>query len=217
MAKKVFVQRTKLPPKNEIVSTDIYVDEYGQWSAKIGNDSHETAVLSKLREWIDAQVKRQREPHVEYVPFIEIMQVRGTGSSYSDRDPDASLRFWFEVVLLSKDIYEESKSNGKINHFRLKRPAQVIELKVYEDLTRAPRYGGDKRRDENYEDHEGDGRWSRIVEFTPQRYQAVCAIRDKIIELRERLNDLLVRTDGAADMLDKIPVMALLAPPEKKS
>jgi len=218
MAKKVFVHKVKLPPAGEEVGTDIYVDDGGRWSAKIGLDSCDTMVLAELRIWIDKTVKRQRAPQIEYAPFIEIFQVKGMESSYSDKTPAAGVRFWFDIVLLSAETYEQTDhavKGGEVTHFRLKKFAKVTRaLTVVEDESRVPQYEGDRKRWEVYKD-DGKNFWSRIVPFTAKRYQAVCAIRDKINELRERLDTLLVQTDGAADALDKMPITALLAAPEK--
>jgi len=224
VAKKVFIRTVKLPAPHEPVSVDIYADSInGYWSASVGENSHESASLSDVQTWIDKMVKTGLPDPVEYAPFIEIHRP-WESDRHTWRGPTrSSLIFDFGVKYLSKEVYEEtvrgSKNEPAVRRFRLVKKAVLDDdLTIRVDVDHEPKYDTDRRRVEDSTGDSSDQLTSSIVPYTSQRWQALLAITNQLNSLRERLGDILVQKGGAsaADILDKVTVRQLLAPPEGK-
>ena len=213
--KKVFVHEVKLLPPRESVKVDIYAEsDAGFWSATIGESSYENQDIRKVKAWITQHVKLGLPDPVEYVPFIEIGHVREETGYSARKETRASLIFDYNVLFLSKEVYEETGRDGETHRFRRKGKAIVAaDLTVYRDPDEpdeSERRPWEKRRDENSE--ENGKRYAAIVPYTVQRYQALLTLSGRLNELRERLDELLVQSGDAAEALDRVEVLGLLGP-----
>ena len=212
--KKVFVHEVKLPPPHALVCVDIYAEsDAGYWSATVGENRFESKDIREVKDWITKLVKNGVPDPVEYVPFIEIGRVREETSYGARSETRASLIFDYNVLFLSKEVYEETV-RGETKRFRRKRKAIVeADMMVYRDPDEPDEDGShrwEKRRDENSEE---DGRrYAAIVPYTAQRYQALLTLTGRLNELRERLDALLVQSGDAAEALDRVEVLGLLGP-----
>lgn len=164
------------------------------------------------------RVKNGLPDPVEYVPFIEIGHVREETGYSARRETRASLIFDYNVLFLSKEVYEETV-RGATRRFRRKRKAIVeADLTVYRDPDEPEEddsHRWEKRRDENSEE---DGkRYAAIVPYTVQRYQALLTLTSRLNELRERLDALLVQSGDAAAALDRVEVLGLLGSMPQKA
>lgn len=217
--KKLFTHEVKLPTGD--VSVDIRVSRHGMFSAEIGLDSIEDSDIGKVRTWITETVKRSKT--LEFTPWIEIdspeQEHRRYGRRHFDESAvrDATLSICFKVLLLSTETFSDTKPrfNGRVDRFRISRACKVTKK-----LAVVP--------DESVEEHRRDSHWdvedddvagkdrehrrTRLLPYTPQRYQALVGMIDSIEAARKRLDDVLVQSDDGAKLLDTAAGQLLLMP-----
>jgi hypothetical protein len=214
--KKVFVHTVKLKPPKGDVKVDICADTFGAWSAKVGLNSYETKDLQELKKWIDRTVRADQPDTVNYGPFIEIWRPISESRYGSESDLQASIIFSFEPMLLSTEVYERvtRDGKGKIGRFRRSQACRVSKNLTVEldEEKQERRHESANERDEDTTDDYQRGKRCALIPFTPARWLALKSIRDRLIELRVRLDELLVQGTAAADVLDQIETFPLLLP-----
>jgi hypothetical protein len=190
----------------------------GEFSAELGNEHFVSRDLGELTKLLRAQAAQMAS--YEFRWWIDIrlsfsangVRRSSYGVDFVDLNPDelCQLGFSFEVYERSQLISTDDA--GWL--CRLER--QLVDVDgalvpenrgVYVgDAARAARGEADFRRVTVREGQDDDV----SIEYTPERYAKLCAIRRGLYELARRLNEVVGDSNKAAAALDGAPLLQLL-------
>lgn len=178
--------------------------ERNTFFAELGGDSFSSHDLAELKKQLQAKAKQMASYEFRWWIDISFEASRGNrrtrwGSDFEDLTPEniASINFSFDVHERSQPI--ESEESG------------YRDKKVYYEMTREIiEVDGELQPDEAQ--HESKRVYDRVtIEYTPERYAKLKAIRAGLYELARRLNEVVGDSEKAAAALDGGELQKLLS------
>lgn len=192
----------------------------GKFSAELGGETFEVTNLTELKKLLQAKAEQMASYEFRWYIDIDLSFQKGSrrssyGVDFEDLVPEelCQLGFSFDVYERSQMIEtDETDYRGRKLMCRLERQLVERDGKLVPDeqshvgaVARASRGEGEFRRV-----HVTDGRDDSTIEYTPERYAKLVAIRAGLYELARRLHEVVGDSKKAALSLDGASVRQLL-------